>query len=99
MEEHPKLPLVMDIFKRKVRREGDADSVARTGVVMKSSTDVRIAVFTSVQTVSSHITEALFTIGCDVYTWRQLCVNIQFESKVQSVLTINENECYLPMFL
>ena len=81
MEEQPLLPLVMDIFQRKVRSEGDVDSVARTGVVVKSSTDVRSAVFTSVQTVSSHITEALFTIGCDVYTWRKLCVNIQFDGK------------------
>ena len=78
MEEQPLLPLVMDIFQRKVRSEGDVDSVARTGVVVKSSPD---AVFTSVQTVSSHITEALLTIGCDVYTWRQLCVNIQFEGE------------------
>ena len=81
MEEQPLLPLVMDIFQRKVRSVGDVDSVARTGVVVKSSPDVRSAVFTSVQTVSSHITEALLTIGCDVYTWRQLCVNIQFEGK------------------
>ena len=64
-----------------MRSEGDVDSVARTGVVVKSSTNVRSAVFTSVQTVLSHITEALFTIRCDVYTWRKLCVNIQFDGK------------------